>query len=171
VNRALGFGVTLTVSLALLSISVFLTQTADQEDLFGDYYGALIALNIFGISALAVLTLFQIRKLVGSIRARALGSRLTMRFVATFAVLAVIPLVMVYYFAVQYLSRSIDSWFDVQIEQALDDAFLLGRNTLETIKLDLVRQARISARRIEITNSSAQLYNLLDNLRAAGGYD
>jgi len=171
VNRALGFGVTLTVSLALLSISVFLTQTADQEDLFGDYYGALIALNIFGISALAVLTLFQIRKLVGSIRARALGSRLTMRFVATFAVLAVIPLAMVYYFAVQYLSRSIDSWFDVQIEQALDDAFLLGRNTLETIKLDLVRQARISARRIEITNSSAQLYNLLDNLRAAGGYD
>ncbi|MDC1073529.1 hypothetical protein OAR43_10000, partial [Gammaproteobacteria bacterium] len=170
-NRALGFGVTLTVSLALLSISVFLTQTADQEDLFGDYYGALIALNIFGISALAVLTLFQIRKLVGSIRARALGSRLTMRFVATFAVLAVIPLAMVYYFAVQYLSRSIDSWFDVQIEQALDDAFLLGRNTLETIKLDLVRQARISARRIEITNSSAQLYNLLDNLRAAGGYD
>ena len=170
-NRALGFGVTLTVSLALLSISVFLTQTANQEDLFGDYYGALIALNIFGISALAVLTLFQIRKLVGSIRARALGSRLTMRFVATFAVLAVIPLAMVYYFAVQYLSRSIDSWFDVQIEQALDDAFLLGRNTLETIKLDLVRQARISARRIEITNSSAQLYNLLDNLRAAGGYD
>ena len=170
-NRTLGFGVTLTVSLALLSISVFLTQTADQEDLFGDYYGALIALNIFGISALAVLTLFQIRKLVGSIRARALGSRLTMRFVATFAVLAVIPLAMVYYFAVQYLSRSIDSWFDVQIEQALDDAFLLGRNTLETIKLDLVRQARISARRIEITNSSAQLYNLLDNLRAAGGYD
>ena len=170
-NRALGFGVTLTVSLALLSISVFLTQTADQEDLFGDYYGALIALNIFGISSLAVLTLFQIRKLVGSIRARALGSRLTMRFVATFAVLAVIPLAMVYYFAVQYLSRSIDSWFDVQIEQALDDAFLLGRNTLETIKLDLVRQARISARRIEITNSSAQLYNLLDNLRAAGGYD
>ena len=170
-NRALGFGVTLTVSLALLSISVFLTQTADQEDLFGDYYGALIALNIFGISALAVLTLFQIRKLVGSIRARALGSRLTMRFVATFAVLAVIPLAMVYYFAVQYLSRSIDSWFDVQIEQALDDAFLLGRNTLETIKLDLVRQARISARRIEITNSSAQLYNLLDSLRAAGGYD
>ena len=170
-NRTLGFGVTLTVSLALLSISVFLTQTADQEDLFGDYYGALIALNIFGISALAVLTLFQIKKLVGSIRARALGSRLTMRFVATFAVLAVIPLAMVYYFAVQYLSRSIDSWFDVQIEQALDDAFLLGRNTLETIKLDLVRQARISARRIEITNSSAQLYNLLDNLRAAGGYD
>ena len=100
-NRTLGFGVTLTVSLALLSISVFLTQTADQEDLFGDYYGALIALNIFGISALAVLTLFQIRKLVGSIRARALGSRLTMRFVATFAVLAVIPLAMVYYFAVQ----------------------------------------------------------------------
>ncbi len=78
---------------------------------------------------------------------------------------------MVYYFAVQFLSRSIDSWFDTQIEQALDDALLLGRSTLETIKLDLVRQARISARRIETTNTSSQLYNLMDNLREAGGYD
>ena len=171
VKRSLGFTLTLALSLLLLGASVFLSQNARDDDLFGDYYGALIALNIFGVAVLAILTFFQVRKLVGAFRARALGSRLTLRFVATFAVLTIIPLAMVYYFAVQFLSRSIDSWFNVQIEQALDDALLLGRSTLETIKLDLVRQARISARRIETTASSAQLYNLLDNLRAAGGYD
>ncbi len=170
-KRYLGPLFVLTFSIALLGASVLLTQSAQDDDFFGDYYGALIALNLIGVAILALLTFFQVRKLVSAFRARALGSRLTLRFVTTFAVLAIIPLAMVYYFAVQFLSRSIDSWFDTQIEQALDDALLLGRSTLETIKLDLVRQARISARRIETTNTSSQLYNLMDNLREAGGYD
>ena len=170
-KRYLGPIFILTFSIALLGASVLLTQSAQDDDLFGDYYAALIALNLVGVAILALLTFLQVRKLVIAFRARTLGSRLTMRFVITFAVLAIIPLAMVYYFAVQFLSRSVDSWFDTQIEQALDDALLLGRSTLETIKLDLIRQARISARRIETTNTSSQLYNLLDNLRAAGGYD
>ncbi len=170
-KRYLGPLFVLTFSIALLGASVLLTQSAQDDDFFGDYYGALIGLNLIGVAILALLTFFQVRKLVSAFRARALGSRLTLRFVTTFAVLAIIPLAMVYYFAVQFLSRSIDSWFDTQIEQALDDALLLGRSTLETIKLDLVRQARISARRIETTNTSSQLYNLMDNLREAGGYD
>ncbi len=170
-KRYLGPLFVLTFSIALLGASVLLTQSAQDDDFFGDYYGALIALNLIGVAILALLTFFQVRKLVSAFRARALGSRLTLRFVTTFAVLAIIPLAMVYYFAVQFLSRSIDSWFDTQIERALDDALLLGRSTLETIKLDLVRQARISARRIETTNTSSQLYNLMDNLREAGGYD
>jgi len=171
VKRYLGPLFVLTFSIALLGASVLLAQSAQDDDFFGDYYGALIALNLIGVAILALLTFFQVRKLVSAFRTRALGSRLTLRFVTTFAVLAIIPLAMVYYFAVQFLSRSIDSWFDTQIEQALDDALLLGRSTLETIKLDLVRQARISARRIETTNTSSQLYNLMDNLREAGGYD
>lgn len=170
-KRYLGPLFVLTFSIALLGASVLLAQSAQDDDFFGDYYGALIALNLIGVAILALLTFFQVRKLVSAFRTRALGSRLTLRFVTTFAVLAIIPLAMVYYFAVQFLSRSIDSWFDTQIEQALDDALLLGRSTLETIKLDLVRQARISARRIETTNTSSQLYNLMDNLREAGGYD
>ena len=91
-------------------------------------------------------TLVQVRKLVSAFRARALGSRLTLRFIATFAILALVPLAMVYYFSVQFLSRSIDSWFDVRIEKALDDALLLGRSTLEATKLEVIRQARTAAR-------------------------
>ncbi|MEE3287409.1 MAG: ATP-binding protein [Pseudomonadota bacterium] len=166
-----GFALTLTLSLALLGASVLLTQSAQDGDLFGDYYAALIILNAAGIAILALLTFFQVRKLVSAFRAKALGSRLTLRFITTFAVLALVPLAMVYYFSVQFLSRSIDSWFDVRIEQALDDALLLGRSTLEATKLEVIRQARTAARRIEITTSSVQLYNLLDQIRASGAFD
>ena len=166
-----GFALTLILSLALLGASILLSQSAQDGDLFGDYYTALIILNAAGISILALLTFFQVRKLVSAFRARALGSRLTLRFIATFAILALVPLAMVYYFSVQFLSRSIDSWFDVRIEKALDDALLLGRSTLEATKLEVIRQARTAARRIEITTSSVQLYNLLDKIRASGAFD
>ncbi len=166
-----GFALTLILSLALLGASILLSQSAQDGDLFGDYYTALIILNAAGISILALLTFFQVRKLVSAFRAKALGSRLTLRFIATFAILALVPLAMVYYFSVQFLSRSIDSWFDVRIEKALDDALLLGRSTLEATKLEVIRQARTAARRIEITTSSVQLYNLLDKIRASGGFD
>ncbi|HCK76954.1 MAG TPA: two-component sensor histidine kinase [Gammaproteobacteria bacterium] len=166
-----GFALTLTLSLALLGASVLLSQSAQDDDLFGDYYTALIVLNAAGIAILTLLTFFQVRRLVSAFRARTLGSRLTLRFIGTFAILALVPLAMVYYFSVQFLSRSIDSWFDVRIEKALDDALLLGRSTLEATKLEVIRQARTAARRIEITTSSVQLYNLLDKLRASGAFD
>ncbi|MCP4830388.1 MAG: hypothetical protein GY889_16075, partial [Proteobacteria bacterium] len=170
-NRSAGFALTLALSLGLLIASVLLSQSARDDDLFGDYYAALIILNVAGIAILAILTFFQIRRLIIEFRGRVLGSRLTLRFIGTFVILAVVPLAMVYYFAVQFLSRSIDSWFDVQIEQALDDALLLGRSTLETTKLDVVQQARKAARRIETTTSSFQLYSLLDDLREAGAFE
>ena len=120
-TRSYGFILTLTLSITLLVASILLSQSASDGDLFGDYYAALIILNITGITILAVLTFFQIRKLVITLRNKALGSRLTLRFISTFVILAIVPLGMVYYFAVQFLNRSIDSWFDVQIEQALDE--------------------------------------------------
>ena len=166
-----GFALTLILSLALLGASILLSQSAQDGDLFGDYFAALIILNAVGIAILALLIFFQVRRLVSAFRARALGSRLTLRFIATFAILALVPLAMVYYFSVQFLSRSIDSWFDVRIEKALDDALLLGRSTLEATKLEVIRQARTAARRIEITTSSVQLYNLLDKIRASGAFD
>ena len=166
-----GFGLTLVLSLLLLGASVFLSQSAQDGDLFGDYYTALIILNAVGIAILALLTFIQVRRLFSAFRARTLGSRLTLRFIATFAVLTLVPLAMVYYFSVQFLSRSIDSWFDVRIEKALDDALLLGRSTLEATKLEVIRQARIAGRRIELTTSSVQLYSLLDRIRETGGFD
>ena len=166
-----GFGLTLVLSLMLLGASVFLSQSAQDGDLFGDYYTALIILNAVGIAILALLTFIQVRRLFSAFRARTLGSRLTLRFIATFAVLTLVPLAMVYYFSVQFLSRSIDSWFDVRIEKALDDALLLGRSTLEATKLEVIRQARIAGRRIELTTSSVQLYSLLDRIRETRGFD
>ena len=171
ISRLLGPGFTLLLSAFLLIASVLLSRAAGNDELFGDFYSALILLNVIGISLLALMSAFQIWRLIGQFRARVLGSRLTLRFVGAFAVLALIPLAVVYYFAVQFLSRGIDSWFDVQIEQALDDALLLGRSSLESIKLDVVDQLRDDADKIQRAESNFEVFQLLDELRQANDFE
>ena len=101
ISRLLAPGFTLLLSAFLLIASVLLSRAAGNDELFGDFYSALILLNVIGISLLALMSAFQIWRLIGQFRAKVLGSRLTLRFVGTFAVLALIPLAVVYYFAVQ----------------------------------------------------------------------
>ncbi len=171
ISRLLGPGFTLLLSAFLLIASVLLSRAAGNDELFGDFYSALILLNVIGISLLALMSAFQIWRLIGQFRAKVLGSRLTLRFVGTFAVLALIPLAVVYYFAVQFLNRGIDSWFDVQIEQALDDALLLGRSSLESIKLDVVDQLRDDADKIQRAESNFEVFQVLDELRQANNFE
>ena len=171
ISRLLGPGFTLLLSAFLLIASVLLSRAAGNDELFGDFYSALILLNVIGISLLALMSAFQIWRLIGQFRAKVLGSRLTLRFVGTFAVLALIPLAVVYYFAVQFLSRGIDSWFDVQIEQALDDALLLGRSSLESIKFDVVDQLHDDADRLRNAESNFEIFLLLEELRQASDFD
>ena len=171
ISRIFGPGFTLALSALLLIASVLLSLAAENDELFGDYYAALTLLNVVGIILLAILTAFQIWRLVGQFRSQVLGSRLTLRFVSTFVVLALIPLAVVYYFAVQFLNRGIDSWFDVQIEQALDDALLLGRSSLESTKMNVVEQLTKDARLIEEASSSFEVIRLLDQLRESGKFD
>jgi nitrogen fixation/metabolism regulation signal transduction histidine kinase len=80
-----------------------------------------------------------------------MGSRLTVRLLTMFVLLAVLPVTVVFMFSIQALNKGIDSWFDVKIEQALDDALLLGRTSLDAIKQDLVKNAEDMA--VELENS------------------
>jgi nitrogen fixation/metabolism regulation signal transduction histidine kinase len=158
------------LSAIFLIASFLLTPAAKNAELFGNYYLALILLNVVGIIVLALLTTLNVWRLIREFRARVLGSRLTLRFVGSFSVLTLAPLIIVYFFAVNFLSRGIDSWFDVQIEQALDDALLLGRSSLETIKYDVLEDVRHAANRVSRVGSGLDLAGLMDELRENGGF-
>ena len=61
------------------------------------------------------------------------GSRLLIKLAAIFALVGVVPGVLVYVVSYQFVSRSIESWFDVKVEGALDAGLNLGRATLDTL--------------------------------------
>ncbi len=125
-------------ALLLVSLSLMSDATHNSER-FNRLYSWLLLINALGLVVLVGLIGSNLYWLVSQYRARAPGAQLTSRLVVTFVVLAVLPISVVYYFSLQYLQRGIDSWFDVQIEEALEDALELGRGSLDVRLGDLLR--------------------------------
>ncbi len=138
-NRRLGIWPMLLLFVLLLMSLSLMSDATNNSERFGRLYSWLLLINALGLVVLIGLIGSNLYWLVSQYRARAPGAQLTSRLVVTFVILAVVPIGVVYYFSLQYLQRGIDSWFDVQIEQALDDALELGRGALDVRLNDLLR--------------------------------
>jgi nitrogen fixation/metabolism regulation signal transduction histidine kinase len=158
------------LSLLLLFTLFLLTSAAQHAKLSGEFYSALLGVNILGILALGILIAVNLLRLYRQLRAKVLGSRLTLRMVAMFVLLVLAPLTVVYHFSVQFLSKGVDSWFDVKIDKAVDDALLLGATTLEVVKQEGVDQLVEGARRLESVSNTFEIIPLLNELSDEGGY-
>ena len=153
----------------LLVVALFMMSAAAQNSaLFGRMYSALLVINVAGVTLLLALILVNLYHLFVQYRARAMGSRLTLRLLAMFVALAVLPVAVVFFFSIQTLNRGIDNWFDVKIERALDDALLLGRTSLDAIRQDLMKTANDMAIELEATTERTALPTL-NYLREAHG--
>jgi len=97
----------------------------------GEYYTLLVTLNVVLAVFLVVLIGAQLFNLYRKIRAQVMGSRFTLRLLATFALMAIIPGLIVYLVSVNFLTRSIESWFNVKVESALEGGLNLGRTALD----------------------------------------
>lgn len=170
VRRLTGPAAAGILSAALLVALVMLSAAAQHSETFGPWYTGLLGLSVAGLAALGGLIAVNLHRLLRQARRQVLGSRLTLRLVLLFVVLTVLPLGVVYFISVQFLHRGIDSWFDVRIEQALDDALLLGRASLEAIKEERVRRLQEMATGLELVSTPEAAAQALDDLREQGGF-
>jgi len=137
------------LSVLLIAAFIMMNAAAQNSAFFGRMYSVLLLVNIFGVVLLLALILLNLFHLVEQYRARVMGTRLTLRLLVMFIVLAVLPVSVVFFFSIQTLNRGIDNWFDVRIERALDDALLLGRTALDALKQDLVKNTQEMAAELE----------------------
>ena len=125
--------------LLLVSLSYMSDATHNSEQ-FGQMYSWLLLVNAVALVILGAVVVANLVWLIGRQRKKAPGARLTTRLVLVFVILAVVPVSVVYYFSLQFLQRGIDSWFDVRIEQGLDDALVLSRAALDVRLRDVLVQ-------------------------------
>lgn len=132
----LAMGLFLVLSLSLLS-------TATENSLqFGRLHLALVVINALGLIVLVGLIGVNFIRLVRNYNRNVVGSRLTARLVFIFVLLAVAPVSVVYYFSLGFLQKGIDSWFDVRVEQAMENALELSRSSLDMRIRELLKQTR-----------------------------
>ncbi len=159
----LGVGVGVIVALGLVLIFL-LTQATGNRELYERNYPILFGLNI-GVAALLLVVIGWITlRLVLRLRQRKFGSRLLVKLAAIFALVGLFPGVTIYFVSYQFVSRSIESWFDVKVEGALAAGLNLGRVTLDTLAADLGNRTRLAANQLsQSTDASASL--VLERLR------
>ena len=141
-----GAGPIIVLGLVLFGSTYLMSIATQDSEWFGELYSALLALNAAALIGLGGLIAWNLYELLNQARQRRPGAKLTVRMVIVFVVLSVTPVTVVYYFSLQFLHRGIDSWFDVRIEGALDDALVLSRTALGVRMRELLAQtARIAS--------------------------
>jgi PAS domain S-box-containing protein len=156
-------------ALALSGVALFLlASSASSTATFGRHYPLLLAINGAIAAALLVLVLALVVRVVRRYRARRFGAKLMARFAVAFALMGVLPGTLIYVMSVQFLSRSIESWFDVRVDRALESGLSIGRAALEAQLADLTIKARSIALDLAEVHESMQVA-ALDRARESAG--
>jgi nitrogen fixation/metabolism regulation signal transduction histidine kinase len=160
----------IVVGAALAGILLFLLASASANTaLFSRHYPLLLALNGAVTIVLLGVVLVQLRTLYREYRARVFGSRLTYRLLLAFAVMGVAPGLMVYGVSVQFVVRSIETWFDVRVDAALEGGINLGRSALDYLLADLKVKGRSMA--LDLSEEGGRASLMLNRLREQTGID
>ena len=134
-----------------------LVQATNNRLLYERYYARLLWVNIAAAAVLALVILWGVFRLLSRLRRGKFGSRLLIKLAAIFGLVGVLPGLLIYGVSYQFVSRSIETWFDVKVEGALESGLTLARSSLETQAREFGNQLRSGA---------AQLAEAPDNAAA-----
>ena len=152
---SLGVGVFVILALGMVLLFL-LTQATQKWDLYEQNYTTLFVLNSVVAVFLLCVIVWIIVRLTLRWRAGKFGSRLLAKLAFIFVVVGFIPGLLIYLVSYQFVSRSIEAWFDVKVEGALDAGLNLGRATLDALANDLGNKTKTAAMHLsESTYSSA----------------
>ena len=153
----------------LVLVSLFLlSRMAQNSDEFDRLHNVILGINIAGVLVLFVLLVGNLMRLRRDYRTHVPGAKLKARIVGMFVGLAVLPLLVVFYFSIQFINRGIDTWFNADVEAGLENALDLSRAALEMqMRQHLFATQQIAQRLSDV--SERQLIFELSMLRRERG--
>jgi nitrogen fixation/metabolism regulation signal transduction histidine kinase len=140
----LGLGAAIMASIGLVLLFL-LTQATDNREMYERNYARLFTINVVVASTLLLVILWVVFKLIVRLKQGKFGSRLLVKLAAVFALAGFVPGMLIYVVSYQFVSRSIESWFDIKVENALEAGLNLGRSTLDTLSSELAGKTRVVA--------------------------
>lgn len=152
------------ISVAVSGALLYLlsSSSANTEGFSSNYYGLLVLTGLLA-SGLMGLVGYQLWRLRNKLKNKIFGAKLTLRLVLFFTLIAVLPGILIYAVSVQFLDKSIESWFDVRVEKALEGGLNLGKSGLDNSLKELAKKAQFTASLL--AEKSAQQYQrALDQL-------
>ena len=145
--------------LVLAFLLVMATQNSERLEPHFQWllWGNLAVATVLGLTIAVALGRLALR-----LRARKFGSRLLLKLAGIFGLVGLLPGLLIYTVSYQFVSRSIETWFDVRVEGALEAGLNLGRSTLDTLAQDLSGKARSAALRLAEEHRGGKSPGLLE---------
>lgn len=131
-----------------LVLAFMLALATNNRAVYERHYVWLFGANVVVAAVLVLVICYAGVRLVVRVARGRFGSRLLLKLAAIFALVGLVPGVLIYTVSFQFVSRSIESWFDVKVEGALDAGLNLGRSTIDAQVLDLAEKTRLAAERL-----------------------
>jgi nitrogen fixation/metabolism regulation signal transduction histidine kinase len=132
------------------------------------YQGLLLWLNGALALALFVWVVALTVRLLVQLRSGLFGARLTARFALAFALIGVLPGTLIYGVSLQFMARSIESWFNVRVDTALESGLALARAALDSQLAELESRARVMTPELN-ASPDAEVAGVLARLRETSG--
>ncbi len=124
---------------ALVAAILLMADATQSVAYFGRLHNLLLPINTVLLAVFIALIIYNIGRLVRRLKRQAPGARLTLRLVLLFVLTASLPVFIVYTFSIWLLEKGVDSWFDVKVESALQDAVDLSRSSID-LQIRTLRQ-------------------------------
>ncbi|WP_273152760.1 sensor histidine kinase [Methylophaga thiooxydans] len=134
-----------SLALLLLVMAYLLSAATQDSSRLNDLFLVIFSVGIASLFLLAAILARSLYRLYRDFKRHEAGSRLTIRLVSLFVLLILVATTIVYGFSIHFLHRGINSWFDVKVEQALDDSLELSRTSFGIRMRTLLRQTRMMA--------------------------
>ena len=156
-------------SLIFLSASSLLALmfSADNPNEINKIQFSLIAVNTVSFVVFLVLVFFSAKKLSADYKQNKLGAKLRLRMALAFGGLAIIPAIVLFFFAINFMNKGISVWSDADVEQGLNNALMLGRSALdEQIQQGLFETSNLALGLTGIESIDQQLQQLVKTSKA-----
>lgn len=166
------YSAAIIVGIGLCVVALFtLSRTAQNSSDFDRLHLAILSANGIGVVLLTLLLIGNLARLIRDYRQHVPGSRLKARMVAMFVGLAVLPLFIVFYFSIQFINRSIDSWFNVKVEAGLENALQLSRAALDLQMRDRLATTTRIAIALRDTSGRQMIFELSQMRRESAAHE
>ena len=167
-RRRLDLFVTGMLVVLLMAALHMMSGAVQRSEVLDPWFMPLLGFTVLGLVVLVGLVGWNLWQLLREYRRQAAGARLNLRLVVLFVVLALAPVSIVYIYSLQFLSKGIDGWFDVQVDSAMEDALALSRVSLDLHKREMLRLTRNLLGALDDA-SPAALKQAVGGLRDASG--
>ncbi len=163
VRWALGVGVAIMCAIGMVLLFL-LTLATNNRALYERNYAWLFGVNVLVAGLLLAVLVWVAVRLGLRLKRGRFGSKLLIKLAGIFAVVGLVPGLLIYVVSYQFVSRSIESWFDVKVEGALSAGVSLARSTLDTIATDMANRTRTASSQLaQVPDAAAGL--VLERIR------